>query len=58
EHENLRIVRVPEGVEGFARAMAEIILIHVLAESMAANAGIVIEDFLYSQTDTKLKKDA
>ncbi len=54
-HENLQVVRVPEAAVRFSRAIVEIIAIHVLTEAMAAARGLVVEEFLYSQNDTKLK---
>lgn len=55
EHENLMVVRLPDGVERFTRAIAEIVVIQVVAEAAAAARGLTIEDFLYSQDDTKIK---
>ncbi len=57
-HENLVVVRLPHDAVRFARAIAEIIVIHVVTEAMADARGLVIEDFLYSQDDTKIAKSA
>ncbi|GAB3124042.1 SIS domain-containing protein [Glaciibacter psychrotolerans] len=54
-HENLKIVRLPDGVERFSRAIAEIVVVQLFAEAAAAERGLTIEDFLYSQNDTKIK---
>lgn len=57
-HENVRVLALPAGAaRGFARVIAEAIAIHVVTEAVAARRGLVIEDFLYHQDDTKLEKD-
>jgi fructoselysine-6-P-deglycase FrlB-like protein len=56
QHENVRVLRVPEGSTGFERVIAETIAIHVVTEAIAARRGITIEEFLYDQPDTKFGK--
>jgi fructoselysine-6-P-deglycase FrlB-like protein len=53
---NLSIVRVPDGVKGFGRAIVEIVLIQLIADASAVITGNVIEDYIYRQADTKLLK--
>ncbi|RWZ67797.1 hypothetical protein ELQ92_00530 [Labedella populi] len=57
DHENVRVLRLPEGSTGFERVIAETIAIHIVTEAIAKRRGITIEEFLYSQPDTKFGKD-
>lgn len=41
---------------GFERTIAETVILQLLAEAVAARQGITIEEFLYTQPDTKLPK--
>jgi fructoselysine-6-P-deglycase FrlB-like protein len=56
DHENVHVLRVPEGGTGFERVIAETIAIHVVTEAIAKRRGITIEEFLYDQPDTKFGK--
>lgn len=56
-HDNLRILRLPRGSRGFARVIIEAVAIQVVTEAIAKRRGITIEEFLYSQPDTKIGKD-
>lgn len=53
-HENVIVVPL-EAATGFARVIAETVVIQVITEAAAAVRGITVEEFLYHQTDTKLE---
>lgn len=55
DHENVVVVPVT-APEGFARTVEETVILQLLADAIARLRGITIEDFLYSQPDTKLPK--
>ncbi len=52
--ENVTVVRIPSGVNGFARAILEVVLVQLIADASADISGNIIEDYIYRQTDTKL----
>lgn len=53
-HENVLVVSLPADETGLSRVITETIVIHLVTEAIAARRGITIEEFLYSQPDTKL----
>jgi fructoselysine-6-P-deglycase FrlB-like protein len=55
--DNLTIVRLPEGVRGFARAILEVVLIQLVACAAAEISGNIIENYIYRQSDTKLPEE-
>jgi fructoselysine-6-P-deglycase FrlB-like protein len=56
-HKNVRVIQLPEASSGFTRVIAETVALHVMTEAIAKRRGITIEEFLYSQPDTKIGKD-
>jgi glutamine---fructose-6-phosphate transaminase (isomerizing) len=54
KHENLHVLQLPAGISGFTRAIVETVIIQLIAENYADNAGLTIEEFLLHQGDTKL----
>ncbi len=58
-HDNVRTLSLPRAASrGFTRVIAEAIAIHVVTEAVAKRRGLVIEEFLFHQDDTKLEKAA
>ena len=55
-HDNVLTVPLPAHETGLTRVITETIVIHLVTEAIAARRGITIEEFLYSQPDTKLEE--
>ncbi|MCS5713543.1 SIS domain-containing protein [Herbiconiux sp. CPCC 205716] len=49
-----RVVRLPADLPGFARAIAEIVVVQAIVEATGARMGTSTETFNYSQPDTKV----
>jgi glucosamine--fructose-6-phosphate aminotransferase (isomerizing) len=58
EHDNLTVLRLPAGVDTFARAIVETVVVQLIVLSRAAQTGIPVEEFLFHQDDTKLAEAA
>ena len=43
--ENVTVVRIPSGVNGFARAILEVVLVQLIADASADISGNIIEDY-------------
>lgn len=53
---NVHTVSLAHTSPGFERTIAETVLLQLLTEAVAARQGITIEEFLYSQPDTKIPR--
>jgi hypothetical protein len=49
-------VPLPVGVNGFARAIVEVVLVQSIALARSELTGIPVEEFLFHQNETKLEE--
>lgn len=54
EHPRLRVIRLPDEVTGFGRAIVEAVILQLVAAELASQRGLDIDEFLFDQPDTKL----
>lgn len=54
EHGRVARVDLADTAAGFERTVVETVILQLLAEAVAERQGLVIEEFLYDQPDTKL----
>jgi glutamine---fructose-6-phosphate transaminase (isomerizing) len=56
--DNLTVVPLPVGADGFARAIVEMVLVQSIALARSELTGIPVEEFLFHQDDTKLEESS